>query len=343
MGDSGKIFVFILCIIVIFTLVIVAINTVRVHGEKMTVTHPLFCRVQDLNSTFLSRIVTGKFTEFVIYTAQIETDSSITPNSGVTTTSIDNFRTQVLAKVPTAKFYAWIWSHTSTDPTTPNISTVGARTTLINNIKTFINTTYAGRFDGVLDDMESWSGMAMADRYAFVTQCATACDSLFDYYPWMYYAYVGNITSTHVAVGLYDTYAYNQSAAPLWKTAFDFVKNNTTSASYWIFIITPDRVGDPSIATQIGWLNDQLGGGAYPKLSGFGMYWYYSMDAQDWLDWNNYVSSSTSYMITASADAHSTISPSGYVSVASGGSQTFTYSALTGYHILQVLVDGVAI
>ena len=49
------------------------------------------------------------------------------------------------------------------------------------------------------------------------------------------------------------------------------------------------------------------------------------------------VNSSTVY---ASSDNHSTINPSGLVNINYGGSQTFTYSADSGYTISQVLVDG---
>ena len=51
----------------------------------------------------------------------------------------------------------------------------------------------------------------------------------------------------------------------------------------------------------------------------------------------------TRYYITAVADSGSTIEPSGTVSVQRGNSQTFTFSANSGYHIVSVFVDGVAI
>ena len=44
-------------------------------------------------------------------------------------------------------------------------------------------------------------------------------------------------------------------------------------------------------------------------------------------------------IILASADAHSTITPSGNVSVAIGGSLTFSFSANVGYVISQVHFD----
>ncbi len=47
-----------------------------------------------------------------------------------------------------------------------------------------------------------------------------------------------------------------------------------------------------------------------------------------------------SYTITASAGTGGTISPSGSVSVSSGGSQTFTIGANSGYQIASVVVDG---
>ncbi|MBI2440532.1 MAG: hypothetical protein HYV35_04085 [Lentisphaerae bacterium] len=48
------------------------------------------------------------------------------------------------------------------------------------------------------------------------------------------------------------------------------------------------------------------------------------------------------YTITASADAHGSISPSGAVSVAQGVSQMFTILPEAGYHIAGVVVDGAA-
>lgn len=47
--------------------------------------------------------------------------------------------------------------------------------------------------------------------------------------------------------------------------------------------------------------------------------------------------------ITASAGANGSISPSGSVSVAYGGNQTFTMPPATGYHVADVLVDGISV
>ncbi len=52
------------------------------------------------------------------------------------------------------------------------------------------------------------------------------------------------------------------------------------------------------------------------------------------------VSTPTTYIITASAGANGSITPSGAVTVNSGASQTFTIAANTGYHVAGVLVDG---
>jgi hypothetical protein len=51
-------------------------------------------------------------------------------------------------------------------------------------------------------------------------------------------------------------------------------------------------------------------------------------------------SSILNFTITSSSDSHSTINPSGSVLVSYGNSQTFAYSAKTGYSISSVLVDG---
>jgi hypothetical protein len=46
------------------------------------------------------------------------------------------------------------------------------------------------------------------------------------------------------------------------------------------------------------------------------------------------------YTITASAGAGGNVSPSGNVSITSGGSQTFTFTPLSSYKVEQVLIDG---
>jgi predicted ester cyclase len=46
-----------------------------------------------------------------------------------------------------------------------------------------------------------------------------------------------------------------------------------------------------------------------------------------------------SYSITATSGGHGTIAPSGTINVNSGGSQNFTFTPNTGYHILNVTVD----
>jgi len=51
-------------------------------------------------------------------------------------------------------------------------------------------------------------------------------------------------------------------------------------------------------------------------------------------------SGATSYTITSTAGAGGSISPSGAVTVLSGGSQTFTIAPDPGYHVTDVLVDG---
>ena len=53
--------------------------------------------------------------------------------------------------------------------------------------------------------------------------------------------------------------------------------------------------------------------------------------------------SSKDYTITATSDSNSAITPPGQVTVQSGGSMTFTYSAANGYHISSVIVNGTAL
>lgn len=54
------------------------------------------------------------------------------------------------------------------------------------------------------------------------------------------------------------------------------------------------------------------------------------------------INGGTSYTITASAGSNGLISPSGTVSVAQGGSQTFAITPNSGYTVSSVLVDGVS-
>src|SRR4030095_9723697 len=49
------------------------------------------------------------------------------------------------------------------------------------------------------------------------------------------------------------------------------------------------------------------------------------------------------YTIAASAGANGSISPSGAVVVSHGGSQSFTITPNTGYHVADVLVDGASV
>jgi hypothetical protein len=51
----------------------------------------------------------------------------------------------------------------------------------------------------------------------------------------------------------------------------------------------------------------------------------------------------SSYTITASADANSTISPAGTVNVLSGANRTFTITPAAGYRVVDVLVDGTSV
>jgi len=49
----------------------------------------------------------------------------------------------------------------------------------------------------------------------------------------------------------------------------------------------------------------------------------------------------SSYTITASAGTGGSISPTGSVSVTSGGSRSFTVSPKSGYKVRYVLIDGI--
>jgi hypothetical protein len=68
-----------------------------------------------------------------------------------------------------------------------------------------------------------------------------------------------------------------------------------------------------------------------------------STSKKDYMDapgWEGFTVTEPPLTITASAGAHGSITPSGSVSVPSGGSQTFSITPNTGYHVSNVLVDG---
>jgi hypothetical protein len=56
-----------------------------------------------------------------------------------------------------------------------------------------------------------------------------------------------------------------------------------------------------------------------------------------------FANAADTFVIKASADTHSTIYPSGNVSVGNGSSQSFTFSGNAGYTVTSVLVDGVSV
>jgi hypothetical protein len=68
-----------------------------------------------------------------------------------------------------------------------------------------------------------------------------------------------------------------------------------------------------------------------------------SVTATDSVSFGVNIPNPTTYTITPSHDAHSTINPNTVQTVAEGGSQGFTYSADTGYNISSVKVDGVEV
>lgn len=87
-------------------------------------------------------------------------------------------------------------------------------------------------------------------------------------------------------------------------------------------------------------------------ISNYIIYWADSSDLISATSWSNIPITlsgmadvlvvAPKFTITASSDSHSTITPSGIVSVLAGANQSFTMSANAGYHIVAVYVDGVS-
>jgi len=80
------------------------------------------------------------------------------------------------------------------------------------------------------------------------------------------------------------------------------------------------------------WYYYVSGGEYYPTTTGLSVKYVRYLEI--------YSSVPAAYTITASAGSNGSVTPSGSVPVAYGGSQTFAINANTGYHVADVLVDG---
>ena len=147
----------------------------------------------------------------------------------------------------------------------------------------------------------------------------------------------------------YDLNGGNEGSAP----AFQIARNGTNTLSTVKPTHDPD---DGSDVLFIGWCMTKVGtiidaGGAVParvtsivvKDVNVTVYalWGYDRNGNGIPDAVEGPPTGPSNLIIATSDSNSSISPSGTVSVPSGGSRTFSFSADTGYHISAVTVDGI--
>ena len=125
-------------------------------------------------------------------------------------------------------------------------------------------------------------------------------------------------------VGGSKAYDGNPAPDPGWTTD-NFVDRSlfTGTLSY-----------DPTPAIDVNTYNITLGDLDSP---------FYQLRFDNDIQYQITAASPKSYTITPSSDANSTISPPKQVSVQSGGSMTFAFSAVSGYHISSVMVDGKAL
>jgi hypothetical protein len=279
----------------------VSVETVKATSAS-DVKLALWCRVQDYNSTFLTQIKNAGVDRLVIHTALIDTDGSL--NLSYTSTELNNFMGNVSAQIPDMEYYATVYSHRSTPLTEPDISTTAKQDVIIGYIENMLESTYGGVFDGVEDDLESWSDFDPYDlspKVQWHTHMEVHMKALgYGYEPFNYYTQLPYVNSTHISSPMYDSYAYNFSTTPNFGTALDRLKTDADKTTYypaktgytiWLISNRDHNTGvciGNNIADQLGFLDTKFATTEYPKLTHVGIWWYYSTSNADWsalADW----------------------------------------------------------
>jgi hypothetical protein len=100
-----------------------------------------------------------------------------------------------------------------------------------------------------------------------------------------------------------------------------------------ISVYTSANCPEDGSYNELGFTNGVVSGNSI-----FGIYTVYS-DGDLW-DYGEFSLTRENNIITASAGAGGTISPSGEVAVSAGSNQTFQFFPDSGYRVLDVIVDG---
>lgn len=275
---------------IVFTLLIMGLSSLLFAGltdDPVTVkANPygfdllLWCDIDDLGSTFLSRVEQGEFDAICISSAHFYSDNTLI--NCFTTTQIDNFRTQVLTVNPNMKFFADIYSWEYS----PDLTTSQLRQDCIDEIDDWLD-TFGNRFDGIIDDVEVWVGTD-PDRWAYLEEASAQLESTIPYYGWVHYNWVNQTSCDRDAVGLYGTQNYYESE---WKAGFDSVRDQAVTegkTDYMICIMAKEYGDRPTVEDMLGFLEDKItenGEAYYSLMSYFGIWEYERLTSDDWNAW----------------------------------------------------------
>ena len=248
----------------------------------------LWTALSSVDAEFYNFVRDGKFDDIVINAGQYNADNSITYY--FTKETLQDFVNKLRLVNSNIRVYADLLSHAMYEARKPDLSTVESRQKLVDNTIKFFD-DFSGLFYGIIDDLEAWSG-SDSNQMHYFTQAAEQLKSLnIPYYPWLRYQKTVYTKAEKCAVGLYDSHAYPEIQ---WKQALNTVQNNTKPVEYYgktgymIFLIAESR--EPTIKTQLMWLDEELQNKSFNEMEVVGIWWYKSTDAEAkkaWVDWYN--------------------------------------------------------
>ena len=245
------------------------------------VDYGLFCLWNDVDDPeFLGRIVQGEFDVLVPSIGSWNEDNTL---NIISTSEINEFISKVKNVNSNIKIIAWF----STYPkdVLPNLSTPELRQKCVDEVEGLVN--YAN-WDGILDDTERWIG-TKDDQFQYFTECAKTIESKgVLYYPWMWYSSLAYVNSQRVAIGAYASHTLYETE---WKNALDRCQETTDVAFSWYMMC--DHYSDtPTLKQQLEFLDEKIaekGANYYSKMDILGLYYYSSMQEEDWDAWVSWI------------------------------------------------------